>query len=354
LKEQLRAPVLMRAGVAVAAMGLVVIDFFPRPVAMSAVMQRPVDAWLSKQPGDFAFMEYPIPRHGYGGPAIYSTRLTGKRIIMGSSQNPPNLAYWSDLSAFPSPTTIDLLAGWGAKYVLVDENLYRAGSSSWNIYQTWNTLESAIKLNPRLKEVTVLDGVHIYQIDSGTGDIGRELLINGSFEQASTARVHGWQLVGKPTIDHTGKYSAGGNAAYNVTGKDFLLSAPIPVDSGQCYRLSARQMANSSKPGTLRLQVDWKDEHKRDLRVPTIVADDVRSIGRSRVWWFERRPEAGTLSSTQRQPPERSGLMIIPLRRFLVIANRYSLLPRIRFRYQLDNQDVRLSHGMSVATPKLV
>ncbi|HET6888135.1 MAG TPA: hypothetical protein VFH87_09455 [Candidatus Udaeobacter sp.] len=277
LKEQLRAPLWMRAGVAVAAMGLVVIDFFPQPVAMSAVMQRPVDAWLSKQTGDFAFMEYPITRHGYGGPAIYSTRLTGKRIIMGSSQNPPNLVYWSDLSAFPSPTTIDLLAGWGAKYVLVDENLYRAGSSSWNIYQTWNTLESAIKLNPRLKEVTVLDGVHIYQIDSGTGDIGRELLINGSFEQATTARVHGWQLVGKPTIDHTGKYSAGGNAAYNVTGKDFLLSAPIPVDSGQCYRLSARQMANSSKPGTLRLQVDWKDEHKRDLRVPTIVADDVRS-----------------------------------------------------------------------------
>ena len=195
----------------------------------------------------------------------------------GELSDPPNLAYWSDLSAFPSPTTIDLLAGWGAKYVLVDENLYRAGSSSWNIYQTWNTLESAIKLNPRLKEVTVLDGVHTYQIDSRTGDIGRELLINGSFEQASTARVHGWQLVGKPTIDHTGKYAAGGNAAYNVTGKDFLLSAPIPVDSGQCYRLSARQMANSSKPGTLLLQVDWKDEHKRDLRVPTIVADDVRS-----------------------------------------------------------------------------
>ena len=89
---------------------------------MSAVEARAVDRWLANQPGSFAFMEYPNPRHGYGGPAIYPTRLTGKRIIMGSSQNPPNLAYWRDLSAFPSPATLDLLCGWGAKYILVDED----------------------------------------------------------------------------------------------------------------------------------------------------------------------------------------------------------------------------------------
>jgi hypothetical protein len=115
-------------------------------------------------------MEYPIPGHGYGGPAIYSTRLTGKGIIMGSAQNPPNLAFWDKLSAFPSPSTLDLLYGWGAKYVLVDESIYRAGSSFWNIYQTWNTLESAIKASPRLKEVAALGGVHVYQIGGETHD----------------------------------------------------------------------------------------------------------------------------------------------------------------------------------------
>jgi hypothetical protein len=277
LREKSHAPAVVRFGVAAITMGLVVVDFFPRPTAMSSVMKRPVDNWLSMQPGDFVFMEYPIPRHGFGGPAIYATRLTGKRIIMGSSQNPPNLAYWSDLSAFPSPTTIDLLSGWGAKYVLVDENLYRAGSSSWNIYQTWETLESAIKQNPRLKEVTVLDGVHVYEIDRGMHDFARELLTNGSFEQGSATVVPGWNLVGKPKIDRTGKFSAGGIAAYAVTAKDFLLSDPIAVDSGQCYRLSVRQKAESSKLGTLRLQLDWKDEHKRDLGVPTIALDDVRA-----------------------------------------------------------------------------
>ena len=277
LKEKLRAPAFVRVGVAAIVMGLVVIDFFPQPAAMSAVIPRPVDMWLSKQPGDFAFMEYPIPRHGWGGPAIYATRLTGKRIILGSSQNPPNRAYWGDLSAFPSPFTINLLCDWGARYVLVDENLYRAGSSFWNIYQTWNALESAIQLNPRLKEVAVLDGVHVYQISGGTHDVGRELLTNGSFEQGSATLVPGWKLVGKPRIDRTGKYSNGGNAAYAVTAKDFLLSTPISIEPGQCYRLSARQRANSSRLGTLCLQIDWKDEYKRDLGVPTTILDKARS-----------------------------------------------------------------------------
>jgi len=139
---------------------------------MSPVAPRAVDEWLSKQPGDFAFMEYPIPRHGFGGPAIYSTRLTGKRIIMGNAQNPANLAYWSDLSAFPSPFTIDLLHGWGAKYVVVDQDLYQDGSTFWNIYQTWDTLLSAIKKNPQLKEVAVLDKVHVYEIVPGTHNDG--------------------------------------------------------------------------------------------------------------------------------------------------------------------------------------
>jgi hypothetical protein len=277
LKEKLHAPVFVRTGVAVAAMGLVVFDFFPQPAAMSAVIQRPVDKWLSQQPGDFAFMEYPIPRHGYSGPAIYSTRLTGKEIIMGNAQNPPNLAFWSELSAFPSPATLDLLCGWGAKYVLVDENLYRAGSSFWNIYQTWNTLGSAIKSSPRLKEVALLDGVHVYELGSGSTDGGTELLANGSFEQGSTTFLPGWKMVGKPRIDRVGKHSRGGRAACVLSAKDVLLSEPVAVESGQCYRFTAQERANSAKLGRLLMQLDWKDEGKNDLHAPTIVQVNVSS-----------------------------------------------------------------------------
>lgn len=185
LRDRFQIPANVQTGVAIVAIALVLFDFFPRRAYMTPVTSRAVDQWLSHQPGNFAFMEYPIPRHGYGGPAIYSTRLTGKRIIMGAAQNPPNLAYWSDLSAFPSPWTLDLLHGWGAKYVLVDENLYRAGSSFWNIYQTWDTLKPAIEASSRLNEVTVLSGVHIYEIGSGAQKDGTGLPANGRVEQGS-------------------------------------------------------------------------------------------------------------------------------------------------------------------------
>jgi hypothetical protein len=267
----------VEVGIAAIAIGLTVFDFFPRPADMSAVVPRAVDKWLSKQPGDFAFMEYPIPRHGFCGPAIYSTRLTGKRIIMGNAQNPPNLAFWSELSAFPSPLTLDLLYGWGAKYVLVDENLYRVGSSFWNIYQTWDTLEPAIKASRRLKEIAVLEGVHVYQLDSGTGSDVRELLTNGSFEEGNATALSGWQKVGSPRIDRTSNFSAGGRTACAVTQSDFLLSTRVPVEAGQCYRLTVLQRGNPPKSGALHLQLDWKSEDNHDLHVPATVLADARS-----------------------------------------------------------------------------
>jgi hypothetical protein len=164
IKERYPRHAYAPAAVTAVVIGLAIFDFFLRPPGMSPVAARPVDRWLSEQPGIFAFMEFPIPNHAYGGPAIYRTRLTGKRIIMGAAQSPPNLRFWEDLSAFPCPWTLDLLYGWGAKFILVDENRYRAGVSFWNIYQTWGSLESSIKESPRLKEIAVLDGVHVYSL----------------------------------------------------------------------------------------------------------------------------------------------------------------------------------------------
>jgi hypothetical protein len=281
IKERYRAHNAAQIAVAVIIVSFAVLDFFPGRAGMTPVNPRPVDGWISAQPGNFAFMEYPIPRHGYGGPAIYTTRLTGKRIIMGSSQNPPNQVYWSTLSAFPSPITLDLLHDWGAKYVLVDENLYRAGSSFWNIYQTWDTLEPAIKQTSRLKEVAVLDRVHVYQLGSGSQEDGTELLTNGSFEEGSATSLPGWKLVGKPTIDRTGKYSAGGRVACAVTANDFVVSAPIAVESGQCYRLTVHERLGSSKRAKLHLQLDWKNQNDHDVNVPATLVADARFAGQS-------------------------------------------------------------------------
>jgi hypothetical protein len=263
MRERLHASSMVRTGVAGVAIAFVIFDFFPRPADMSIVAPRKVDQWLSRQPGDFAFIEYPIPRHGFGGPAIYSTRFTGKKIIMGSSQNPPNLAYWSDLSAFPSPFTLDLLYRWGAKYVLVDENLYRAGTLFWNVYQTWESLASAIKQSPQLKEVAIVDKVHIYEI-TGTHDRSTELLKNGSFEEGSARSLPGWKTVGRPRIDRTSKYSVGGRTGCRVTEKDFLVSQPVPIEGGRCYRISMRDRADS-KSATFVMQLHWKDGNNKDI-----------------------------------------------------------------------------------------
>ncbi len=278
IKGRFRARATTQAGMVAIIIGLVTLDIFPRPMDMSPVKPRPVDEWLSRQSGEFTFMEYPIPQHAYGGPAIYSTRLTGKRIIMGNAQNPPNLAFWGDLSAFPSPFVLDLLYGWGAKYVLVDENLYQAGVSFWNIYQTWSSLKSAIEASPRLKELTVLDGIHVYELGSGTRQAdGRELLANGNFEESDTSSPLGWEVVGRPNVERTGKHSYSGKTACAVTPKDFLTSKPAEVEAGQCYRLSARQRSKASNLGTLRLQLNWKGEDKRDLSPSSVAFTDVPS-----------------------------------------------------------------------------
>jgi len=280
MRERFQTSSSVQTGIAAITAGIVVFDFFPRPADMTSVAPRAADQWLARRPGNFAFMEYPIANHGYGGPAIYSTRLTGKRIIMGSGQSPPNLVFWRQLNAFPSPLTINLLYGWGAKYVLVDENVYRAGSLSSNIYQAWDTLEPAIKQTPRLKEVAVLEGVHVYELANESGDDGKELLTNGSFEESKAGFLPGWETIGKPTIDHTAKYAGGGRTGCAVTERDFLLSTPVAVEAGQCYRLSVYEKAGSSKLAILLLQVNWKNEHNDDVNTPSIVRVDTRSAER--------------------------------------------------------------------------
>ena len=150
-KKRFHTSTATQTGIAVTAMALVIFDFFPRPAGMSIVAPRTVHQWLFEATRRLCIYRLSHTWARLRCPAIYSTRFTAKKIIMGSSHNPPNPVYWSDLSAFPSPFTLDLLYGWGAKYVLVDENLYRAGTSFWNIYQTWDTPVSAIKQSPRLK-----------------------------------------------------------------------------------------------------------------------------------------------------------------------------------------------------------
>jgi hypothetical protein len=240
------------------AAGLVALDFVEKPFGVSNASPRPVEAWLARQPGKFAIMEYPVPKHGYGGRAIYSTRLTGKQIVLGSAQAPPNFASWEQLSVFPSAETLDLFARWQVKYVLVDETLYKTGSEFWGLTQTWESLEPAILASDRLKQVTVLDGVHVYALlDSAMQTKGEELVLNGGFEQMNGAgQPAHWLAVGNPEFDTSGIKSRGGAGAICVSPRDYFVSDGVKVEPGHCYLLQVSTRAQ--QPESLaRLQINW-------------------------------------------------------------------------------------------------
>ncbi|MGI8426577.1 MAG: hypothetical protein ACR2FO_05330 [Actinomycetota bacterium] len=154
----------LRAPVVTLVLILAILDTLAVPFEMTRVAPRPVDTWLSDQPGKFTVMEYPVPNHALSGPAIYAGRFTGKRIVMGSGSYPPNLPFFDTLSRFPESQTLALLRKWNVKYILVDEALYSAGDEFFGVRQTWKSLQPAIARSILLREVTVRNKVHVYEL----------------------------------------------------------------------------------------------------------------------------------------------------------------------------------------------
>jgi hypothetical protein len=272
-------PIARLAG-ALIIVSLATLDSITFPFGMASITPRPIDRWLAAQPGKFPVMEYPIPEHAYSGPAMYSTRLTGQQIIMGYGSNPPNLHYFETLSTFPSPKALDLLQRWGTRFVLVDENLYQRGSEFWQLWQTWNSLEPAIRDSGRLQEVTTLQGVHVYKLQSR--DIqpsSEELISNPGFESGTGGEIPEWTQVGHPKIDRSGAKAHKGSSSCYVTTSDYLVSSPIPVESGRCYLLQLFSRRAKNKAALVRLQVTWLDDLQHPLDPSTagvrvVEADD--------------------------------------------------------------------------------
>jgi len=245
---------------------LALFDLLAIPCGMSPIVGRSVDRWLARQPGRSVIMEFPIPNNGYSGPAMYSTRLTGKRIAMGYASYPPNTRYFPILAAFPSSETLDLLENWGVDYVLVDEKLYQGGSEFWQLWQTWRSLEPAIWESGRLKEVTTLGGIHVYELHGRKiQPVSEELVPNSGFESGTVAEMQGWTRVGHPIIDRSGKEAHGGSSSCSVTASDYLVSNPIPIESGRCYALQLSARRAKSRTALARLQIMWLDALQHPL-----------------------------------------------------------------------------------------
>lgn len=259
-----------RRAVALTVVSLAALDSMTIPFGMASVAPRPVDRWLAAQTGKFPVMEYPIPEHAYSGPAMYSTRLTGQQIIMGYGSNPPDAPYFETLSTFPSPQALDLLQQWGTKFVLVDEKLYQGGSEFWQLWQTWKSLELAIGESGRLKEVTTLGGVHVYQLQRREiQPVSQELISNPGFESGTSAEIQGWTQVGHPIIDRSANKAHSGSSCCSVTTSDYLVSNPIPTELGHCYLLQLFSRRAKTQTAFVRLQVNWLDALQHPLDAST-------------------------------------------------------------------------------------
>ena len=96
--------------------------------------------------------------------------------------------------------------------MLVDEKLYQRGSEFWQLWQTWASLEPAIRDSSRLQEVTALEGIHVYKLKSREiQPLSQELVPNPGFESESGAEIHGWTLVGHPIIGRSGTKAHNGS-----------------------------------------------------------------------------------------------------------------------------------------------
>jgi hypothetical protein len=88
--------------------------------------------------------------------------------------------------------------------------------------------------------------------------LGKELLENPSFEPGPGALLAGWQPVGNPGFDVSGRSSHGGVAAVHASSTSDLLVQSVAVRAGDQYLLSIHARATEGDQQA-RLQVNWHD-----------------------------------------------------------------------------------------------
>ena len=137
---------------------LVLFDFaaFPLPYGLSRASSQPLDERMSQFEGG-AVMQFPLIR-GLNGPMIYRSVYHRQTMAYGHGTFYPKefLAVKDrELAEFPSDETLDLLASWDVRWVLVGEGAYDQG---WGDLpgQDWETVRRAIEVGGRLRPVMTM------------------------------------------------------------------------------------------------------------------------------------------------------------------------------------------------------
>lgn len=145
------------AGLALLALVLFEYAAIPFPYGVSQVEAQPATTWLSEQEGDFAVMELPLSR-ALNGPPLYAGLLHGKPLAYGYGTFFPDawVAQWDTLQSFPSDASLEVLAGWDVRYVLV---------AARNYGDDWSRVAQEIAVQEGLQAVGVFPERELYRGD---------------------------------------------------------------------------------------------------------------------------------------------------------------------------------------------
>ncbi|MCH8876595.1 MAG: hypothetical protein IIA89_07200 [Chloroflexi bacterium] len=115
----------LRVPIAIAVMGLVILDFLPPAWSFTEVKGRAVDDWLATQPNTGAVAQFPL-HIARDQKQLYYTLVHGKPIIVPHADfdTLQFVRVESSLKEFPAAESIETLRELGVRYILVDGNWY--------------------------------------------------------------------------------------------------------------------------------------------------------------------------------------------------------------------------------------
>jgi hypothetical protein len=94
--------------------------------------------------------------------------------------------------------------------------------------------------------------------DSSSLEVTPQLLANPGFEDIVDGKPSGWENVGGPILDKSGKNSHSGSSAIRCIGSENVLFQVVPVKAGTVYKLGM-EARSSAGDQHARLQVNWSD-----------------------------------------------------------------------------------------------
>jgi len=156
---------------------LAVLEFASVPYPMTNTSIAAYD-WLSKQPGDFAIVEYPVGHNDAS--TMYGTIIHGKKTVSGEIEIDPGLLYpdprWPfeitsilDAVAFFQPDAsgrfsrqvdMHLYRSLGVRYALFRSSDYRSAFGS----EAWNHAMHLVSQTEGISYVGDIDGIFVYQV----------------------------------------------------------------------------------------------------------------------------------------------------------------------------------------------